>query len=1046
MLAFDSRAQISGTVTVNSASATVAGINYQTFTALAAALNSVGVNGPLVVNVVSGSGPYNEQVNFNQITGMSSTNTITINGNGCTISYNATVSTAPHTFMFSGADYFTVNNLNMVGLGATYALVCHLWSNSDNNTFNGCTFTAPLGGTSTTQVPFSLSGSGTSATSVGSCGSNNTVNSSTVSGGYYNTVFYGNSVAPFNINNKITNSYMVDYYVYGCYNVYCQGTTVKGNVVERMNRTNTSTCYGIYFSTGSIANGLIEGNHIRRLYNSIPNSTNATYCIYLIASASSGSENVVRNNIISDINTSGAIYGIYFSGASFANAYHNTLSFDDQTSTAGLVYALYLTGSSCNARNNIVYISRTGTGAKYNIYLTGSNVNCNNNVLVNTATGGVPAIGYASLAYATLAAWQATGNDLNSISSDPMFTSPSTLNYAPTSTVVNNQAFPLGVLTDFNNTSRSVVTPDPGAIEVFTTACTAPAANSVPSPTFVYCPGATVNIGVANTYTTAGYTYQWQSSNVSGVGPFTSIPGATLANYVTTPLTQNTYYTAVITCTNTLQNTTTSSGTLLVAGVTTSNVPYYESFESLAPNKLPNCSWTASNLGGTSLTQTVSNNGGRIPRTGNNFATFYYSPANTNYFYTNGINLKAGVTYSASVWYIGDLAQSTNWTDLSIMIGTQQLPNGLVTIASTNGPAVSPSHKSLSNTFTVATTGIYYVAVRGTASAGAAQYLSWDDLAIEIPCSLNEPNLAIAANYTNVCSGAPFNMVASGANSYTWSTGSTAQGVTVVPQPTTTSYYVVGSSTLSGCTKTLTQPVSVNLSPQVIVFPQNPSVCAGKSITLTAAGAGLYNWNTGALSPSIIVSPSATTSYSVIGLNAIGCSSMTSVQVTVNPLPSVLVSGNTTVMCVGETVTLSALGAQSYQWYSNSSNMQTGNPIIVSPTSSKNYTVYGTDSKGCAGAAAMVLEVNECTGVSEIAEQAGVHIYPNPSTGVFNIEFATSDKKTVQVMDITGRIIQQNENVTTAVGVNIAGQANGVYFVKINAAGHVSMVKVVKQD
>ena len=124
-----------------------------------------------------------------------------------------------------------------------------------------------------------------------------------------------------------------------------------------MNRTNTSTCYGIYFSTGSIANGLIEGNHIRRLYNSIPNSTNATYCIYLIASASSGSENVVRNNIISDINTSGAIYGIYFSGASFANAYHNIAYHSTiRLQTAGLVYALYLTGSSCNARNNIVYI------------------------------------------------------------------------------------------------------------------------------------------------------------------------------------------------------------------------------------------------------------------------------------------------------------------------------------------------------------------------------------------------------------------------------------------------------------------------------------------------------------------------------------------------------------------------------------------------------------------------------------------------------------------------------------------------------------------
>lgn len=63
-------------------------MNFQTFTALAAALNSKGICGPTTVNVVGGSGPYTETFVLNQITGSSSINTLTINGNGETLQFD----------------------------------------------------------------------------------------------------------------------------------------------------------------------------------------------------------------------------------------------------------------------------------------------------------------------------------------------------------------------------------------------------------------------------------------------------------------------------------------------------------------------------------------------------------------------------------------------------------------------------------------------------------------------------------------------------------------------------------------------------------------------------------------------------------------------------------------------------------------------------------------------------------------------------------------------------------------------------------------------
>src|SRR5688572_3870120 len=138
-------AQLAGVYTINSALAT-GGNNFQTFNALKSALVSGGVTGPVTVNVVANSGPYVEQVDFPQITGMSLTNTVLINGNGNTLEFNAG-SASPWTLGINGGDFFVFNNLVVNGLGAS-ALTCHIWNNSDNNTFINCTFKCPVNSTS----------------------------------------------------------------------------------------------------------------------------------------------------------------------------------------------------------------------------------------------------------------------------------------------------------------------------------------------------------------------------------------------------------------------------------------------------------------------------------------------------------------------------------------------------------------------------------------------------------------------------------------------------------------------------------------------------------------------------------------------------------------------------------------------------------------------------------------------------------------------------------------------------------------------------------
>ena len=125
--------------------------------------------------------------------------------------------------------------------------------------------------------------------------------------------------------------------------------------------------------------------------------------------------------------------------------------------------------------------------------------------------------------------------------------------------------------------------------------------------------------------------------------------------------------------------------------------------------------------------------------------------------------------------------------------------------------------------------------------------------------------------------------------------------------------------------------------------------CAGESVTLDAgAGYSTYLWSPGGQTTQTIeVSPAATTSYTVTVTTAAGCAGTSaSHSVTVNPLPTPVISGPTET-CAGESVTLDAgAGYASYLW---SPGGQTTQTIVVSPAATTTYTVTVIGSNGCAG-------------------------------------------------------------------------------------------------
>jgi hypothetical protein len=472
-----------------------------------------------------------------------------------------------------------------------------------------------------------------------------------------------------------------------------------------------------------------------------------------------------------------------------------------------------------------------------------------------------------------------------------------------------------------------------------------------------------------------------------------------------------------------------------------SNVPYLEDFQGITSNNsLPNCAWMASNIGNTCLTYT----------TGTKYAAFFNSPAGQNYFYTNGIQLKANIIYSVSVWYKTDNNGGQNWSDLSLFVCPSQTTTGAVLLASSNGAASSSNYISLSNTFTVATSGIYYMAMRGTGSGGSSPYLYWDDLRITIPCTgiaaPNSPTITINPGATStICAGKSATLIANGANTYTWSNNATTSSIIVMPSVSLLNS-VSGTNTLTGCTSSVNLALTVNPSPSLAILNSSIALCIGNTTSLVVAGASSYTWNNGSNSPTLSITPTISTTYSVEGENTFGCTSTKIIPVTVNLLPTVSVISSATALCLGESALLSAAGATTYQWFGASVTQSVGNQISVSPATAGSYTVIGTDANACSNSNALSLIVNACLGIKNLqSTKNSIIVYPNPSAGDFIIESHTRATKHINLVDLSGRIVFSAESDEEAVKINMEHVSAGVYYASIQTNGITEFIKVLKQ-
>jgi hypothetical protein len=342
-----------------------------------------------------------------------------------------------------------------------------------------------------------------------------------------------------------------------------------------------------------------------------------------------------------------------------------------------------------------------------------------------------------------------------------------------------------------------------------------------------------------------------------------------------------------------------------------------------------------------------------------------------------------------------------------------------------------------SNSYTAITSGSYTVVITNNNCSSTSNSIS---------VTVNPSPTVNNITSQTVCAGQQTTPITfSGtATSYNWSNSNTTIGLGAINSVDISSFTATNSSSLPIISTITVTPLSGSCSGTPITFTitVNPrpsfssatvvensgllnndgTICLGASATIsTTAQDPIWNTNPPQQAQTITVSPTASTIYTFITTNQYGCSFSNFISITVNDLPAVPtisvtessgLTPNDGIICSGSGVTLNASGSLSPVWSTGNS----GNVILVSPTSTTTYSATVTNSYGCTSTSNQVITVISPT-VNSIANR---NLCVNTNSTLINLNggFPGTDYSW--------------SNSNTAIGLGASGNGSIPSFVGLN--------------
>lgn len=919
-------------------------------------------------------------------------------GGNFTINSNATPSPSTSIIGLSGADNVTIDgddpataglqNLSIVAAPVTtVGIACiRFASNSitgadgaNNNTIRNCIIKGSRDVATSTVINYGIQftdlAGGLSATSptLGAYSSTNTIiQGNSITRCHYGIHAVGNSTLYPNIgtaiqSNTIGSATATDYVSFRGIDISYSGTNaVPSTAVIALNDIRTGQASPTtVLSAVEIADAnsgiVVTRNSIHDCINGAATTTSGMYGIS-ITSPANNNDILIRNNMIRDIkggavttlgNVNGGIGVMVTASVTGVMLIHNTIA-QLATGIVGSCVQINDAAATVSKAYNNIFVNNVAT-ANNSCFYTTSTVNItsgaidNNDYFINAA--GI--LGYYNGANrANFNAWTAAiqttpvnpVKDNNSQSFLPNFVSATNLHIV---SAVTSSLESAGAPTAVTNTTLDIdgdvrpgpvgsiygggTAPDIGADEFdgLKGTCNGPTITAVASPTGIVCSGSAVTLTASAT--SGSPTFTWNTINN---GTVTSTPGSSL---LINPTVATTY-----TLVGTLFGC--SSATVITINVdNTATLSVVRSATAIC-------------------------NGATVTFTASGATTYTFSNGITNataYTPTTTATTATNITYTVS----GTNACGTVSTTTSILVNP--LPTLAVTVSS---PTIC---SGVTTTLTAASNATTFLWAAGSATTSTlavgpsantsytVRATSTDGCTVSVITTVTVVTTPVAipvASSPSICSGGTATLTATGATNYTWNPGGfNTAAITVTPPLATVATTITYTVTKSNANCVDTQTLNLVVQPLPVLFGgvSQATVCAGTNAILTAGGANTYTFSSGPTTPNttntVNVAPTTNTAYTFTG-SAGGCAATYTINVPVNPTPTVTLASGTSTLCSGTPAVLTAAGALTYTWVAGTTTLN-GNPVTVTPNTSTSYVISGSNSFSCTASITHVIIV-----------------------------------------------------------------------------------------
>lgn len=440
----------------------------------------------------------------------------------------------------------------------------------------------------------------------------------------------------------------------------------------------------------------------------------------------------------------------------------------------------------------------------------------------------------------------------------------------------------------------------------------------------------------------------------------------------------------------------------------------------------------------------LSSNGNKICENSTVILTTSNFPAGLNWStgkFTDSLEVAQSGNYSA--WFVDSLGCSSDTSDISLT--SAEAPEKPIVNVMGNLPACDnnlPALMTISadqitwNDAAATQNSILYPMVGGdyvaTAENANGCKTSSDTVHLTTIPAPAKPILSLLDPKPFYCYDEATTIVSDVSNDIFWNTGDIND---TIVDATSDSVWVIHTSA-NGC-YSLSDYLQLNRKPQlskpVITASMDPIVCDGDSVNLHSSAVMGNMWSTGEGTRDIVVTQNG--DYSLVYVNTDGCTvSSDTLSIKFEPTPSKPVINRTGHLLYTDST------AFSYQWYGPSGKITGATKPAYTATTEGNYYVIAFSNKGCDSDPSAIYPVS-FVGIGELSLNKQLSIYPNPGTGLFNVE-SPENGMLLEVFDDLGRVIIRKENI--GIGTqSLHIESKGSFHVRLSGSRGVLNSRVV---